>query len=124
MQNKSERNGTKNHFRNFIIACILGWMFATNRDGRKHGIKLLCIDISPDETYIWYSGIWHGIFFLPNWMWNGFNDDILYKANYYTPAYNFWWWFFSIVTTLLIVWLYNIPKTIKMIIEIIMEKFQ
>ena len=88
------------------------------------GLSYFVCDISPDETYSWYAGIWHGIFFLPNWMWNGFNDDILYKANSYTAAYNFWWWFFSIITTLFIVWLYNIPKTIKMIIEMIVEKFQ
>lgn len=86
------------------------------------GLSYFVCDIVPDETYSWYSGIWHGLFFLPNWMWNGFNDDILYKANSYTSAYNFWWWVFSIVTTIFILWLYNIPKTIKMIIEILVEK--
>lgn len=50
-------------------------------------------DIDPNKTYSWYSGIWHGIFCIPNLVRGVFYSDVLYKANNYTSAYNFWWWF-------------------------------
>ncbi len=51
---------------------------------------LLC-DIDPEKTYTWYSGIWHGLFFIPNLIRSWFSDAI-FKANYYTTGYNDWWW--------------------------------
>ena len=49
-------------------------------------------DIEPDKTYTWYSGIWHGLFCIPNWIRSFFYSDVLCKANYYTTGYNVWWW--------------------------------
>lgn len=73
-------------------------------------------DISPETAYTWYSGIWHGLFFLPNWMWNGINGS-LYKAENYTTAYNVLWWIFTISSTSFVLWLYDIPGTIKSLFE-------
>lgn len=53
--------------------------------------RWLC-NISPYEEYVWYHGIWHALFFLPNWILSWFFDDVLYKAVYHTTAYNVWWW--------------------------------
>ena len=55
---------------------------------------LLC-DINPDKYYTWYSGIWHGLFFIPNLIrsWLG---DAIYKANEYSTAYNIFWWIFTV----------------------------
>lgn len=64
----------------FLLCCFLGW--------------LLC-DIEPGEKYSWYSGIWHGMFFLVNWVRSWFTDA-LYKAEEYTAAYNVFYWIFSI----------------------------
>lgn len=64
-----------------LVSYFIGW--------------LLC-DINPDETYTWYSGIWHGMFFVPNLIRSWFSDA-LYKAENYTPAYNVFWWIFTIV---------------------------
>lgn len=50
----------------------------------------LC-NIEPGTTYSWYSGIWHGLFFIPNLVRSWFGDT-LYKAEYYTTAYNIFWW--------------------------------
>ena len=36
-----------------FVSCFIGW--------------LLC-DIDPNKTYTWYSGIWHGMFFIPNFI--------------------------------------------------------
>lgn len=55
-----------------LVSCFAGW--------------LLC-DIAPNETYTWYSGIWHGLFFFQNLILSWFTDA-LYKAEYYTTAYN------------------------------------
>lgn len=52
--------------------------------------EFIC-NINPAETYSWYSGIWHGIFFAPNLVRSWFENS-LYKAKYYTTAYNVWWW--------------------------------
>lgn len=59
----------------------------------------LC-DINPEETYSWYSGIWHGLFFIPNCIFHDIRADALYKANFYTTAYNVWWWIFTIFSVL------------------------
>lgn len=48
-------------------------------------------NIDPFETYSWYSGIWHGIFFIPNLVRSWFGDT-LYKAELYTTGYNVFWW--------------------------------
>lgn len=62
---------------------------------------LLCeIDSNPDIVYTWYSGIWHGLFFFPNWVLSWFTDTIC-KAEVYTVAYNIFHWIFSIISTLI-----------------------
>ena len=58
----------------------------------------LC-DIEPRETYTWYSGIWHGCFFMCNWIRSWFTNA-LYKAEAYTTAYNIFYWIFSILSVL------------------------
>lgn len=59
-----------------IVSCLLSWW--------------LC-DINPEKTYSWYSGIWHGWFFIGNLI-RSFFGNALYKAANYTTAYNMWWW--------------------------------
>lgn len=59
---------------------------------------LLC-DISPDTEYTWYSGIWHGLFFVANFIRSLFTDA-LYKAEIYTSAYNVFYWIFSVISVL------------------------
>ncbi len=69
----------------YILICMFfGW--------------LLC-DIEPSKEYSWYSGIWHGLFFIPNWIRSWFGDA-LYKAENYTTAYNISWWIFTILSTI------------------------
>ncbi|MEZ3423036.1 MAG: hypothetical protein K1W39_04915 [Lachnospiraceae bacterium] len=50
----------------------------------------LC-EINPETTYSWYHGIWHGIFFIPNFLKSIFTDA-LFKAELYSNAYNVFWW--------------------------------
>ena len=59
---------------------------------------LLC-DIDAAKDYSWYSGIWHGLFFFPNWIRSWFSDA-LYKAESYTTAYNVFYWIFSILSVI------------------------
>lgn len=44
--------------------------------------------INPDVTYSWYSGIWHGIFWVPNLIMSLFSDSIYMKAHLCTIGYN------------------------------------
>lgn len=67
-----------------VVYCVLG--------------KLLC-DIDPNVEYTWYSGIWHGLFFVANFVRSWFTDA-LYKAEIYTSGYNVCYWIFSIWTVL------------------------
>lgn len=62
-----------------LVYCFLGW--------------LLC-DINPEKEYTWYSGIWHGMFFVVNLVRSWFTNA-LYKAEIYTATYNFFYWIFS-----------------------------
>ncbi len=67
-----------------LIYCFLGW--------------LLC-DIDPGESYSWYSGIWHGLFFVPNLLRSWFSDAI-FKAEIYTSAYNVFYWIFAVLSVI------------------------
>lgn len=67
-----------------IVALVLG--------------KLLC-DIDVAKEYVWYSGIWHGLFFVPNFI-RYLILDAPYKAELYTSAYNVFYWIFSILSTI------------------------
>lgn len=62
------------------------------------GIILACFlcNIYNGETYSWLSGIWHGMFFLPNFVRHLYDPDTLYKASSCTTMYNIYWWFFAI----------------------------
>lgn len=81
-----------------LVSCFAGW--------------LLC-DIAPNETYTWYSGIWHGLFFFQNLILSWFTDT-LYKAEYYTTAYNVFWWFFTVISCFC-----RVPITIRFCVEAI-----
>jgi hypothetical protein len=61
----------------FLMVCILA-------------NKVCYIDAS--SHYTWYSGIWHGIFVVPNFVLSLFIDGIYCKAQVYTTGYNIWWW--------------------------------
>ena len=67
-----------------IVYCFFGW--------------LLC-DIEPGKEYTWYSGIWHGMFFVVNLVRSWFTNS-LYKAEIYTPSYNVFYWIFSVFSVL------------------------
>lgn len=51
----------------------------------------LC-DIQSGIEYTWYSGIWHGLFVIPNLILSLFFDGIHMKAEISTSAYTFFWW--------------------------------
>ena len=72
-----------------IIIAVLTYMF----------IGWLLCDIDPEKYYSWYSGIWHGLFFIPNLLRSWFGDA-LYKATNYTTAYNVWWGITTIMSCL------------------------
>lgn len=57
-------------------------------------------NISPEEYYVWYHGIWHGIFIIPNWIVSFFDSDVLCKAENYSIGYNIWWWVLLIIQIL------------------------
>ena len=57
---------------------------------------LLC-NIHENEMYSWLSGIWHGMFFVPNFIRNLVDSEVLYKATNYTAVYNIFWWLVSII---------------------------
>ena len=82
-------------FGDVLLCCILTLVIVALVIGLFIGIASLIAmwlcNIKPDTTYSWYSGIWHGIFFLPNLVRSWFGNA-LYKAEYYTTAYNVWWW--------------------------------
>lgn len=53
--------------------------------------RWLCT-IDAEEYYVWYQGLWHGLFIIPNWIMSWFNDDVLCKAENYSTGYNVCWW--------------------------------
>lgn len=66
----------------FIIGIFLVFCLLSNK---------IC-NIIPNKTYTWSSGIWHGLFGIPNWILSWFSDNTYYKAPNSTTAYSIWWW--------------------------------
>lgn len=58
------------------------------------GASFWC-NIDPTENYTWFSGWWHGVCVLPNYVLSLFTGDTLIKAENYTTAYNVFWWMFT-----------------------------
>ena len=52
---------------------------------------LLC-NVKENELYVWYSGIWHGLFAIPNFIRGLFWDNVLSFANVHTVAYTIFYW--------------------------------
>ena len=59
----------------------------------------LC-NIDPEKTYSWYSGVWQGLFCIPNWIRSFIYNGVLCKAIHFTPGYNFCWWIMLIISIL------------------------
>jgi len=62
-------------------------------------VALWLCNINPVVSYSWISGIWHGLFFLPNFILSLFTNHI-YKAVIYGSAYNLFWWIATIFSTI------------------------
>ena len=95
----------------FIVLFLVGvvfWMLGLKRFYTEFWISIilatLFCKINPEETYYWYSGIWHGMFFIPNLLLHCFFSNALYKANVYTMAYNINWWIFTIFSVIYACW--------------------
>lgn len=119
----------------FIVLFLVGvvfWMLGLKRFYTEFCISIilatLFCKINPEETYYWYSGIWHGMFFIPNLLLHCFFSNALYKANVYTMAYNINWWiftiFFSYICMLVVICIFFYSKCLirKKKMEMKMEK--
>ena len=73
--------------------------------------KLIC-DIDAQEHYSWLSGIWHGVFVVPNYICSVFNPNVLYKALNYTFMYNLLWW---------ITFIFQIPSILYILYDAIVK---
>lgn len=52
---------------------------------------LLC-NVKENELYVWYSGVWHGLFAIPNFIRGLFWDNVSCFANVHTVAYTIFYW--------------------------------
>lgn len=66
-----------------VIQAFIGWLFC---------------DIDKHKYYTWYYGVWHGLFFVQNWLRSWFVDSALCKVKHYSTGYNLWWWIFTILS--------------------------
>lgn len=73
--------------------------------------KWFC-NIDSEDTYSWISGIWHGIFVVPNYVRHTMDSVILYKAADYSTMYNIFWWIIVVL---------QIPTFITFIVKLFVE---
>lgn len=64
--------------------------------GLEIALAWLICDIDVSESYSWLSGLYHGLFVLPNYIRSLFNDNILFVANNHTTAYIIFYWISAI----------------------------
>lgn len=61
--------------------------------------KFVC-NIQQGEAYSWLSGIWHGLFFVPNYIRSVGGTGLLYKATNASVMYDVFYWIFAVITFL------------------------
>lgn len=85
------------------IATLFRFIRNASVIGLSIGIGMLigCFicNIHTNESYSWISGIWHGAFFIPNFVRYCMDPNILYKAVDCTTMYTFWWWLTVVIQT-------------------------
>ena len=60
-------------------------------------------NISPNDTYCWYHGIYHGICFFPNWVMSWFSDRLwMGDIETNTIAYNLFFKLFGDISLIVI----------------------
>ncbi len=80
-----------------IVYIFIGW--------------ILC-PIDQFETYSWYSGIWHGTFFVPNLVKDYFVQPTPFIAETCTAAYTVFYYIFALFSVLLCVGIFTYnPKS-------------
>ena len=88
-----------------LLFTLFGFVLAISRVAVPLliGVILACLlcNIHESETYSWLSGIWHGMFFVPNYLRHIVDSDVLYKAVNYTVMYNVYWWIISVMETIM-----------------------
>lgn len=74
-------------------------------------------NISPNDTYCWYHGIYHGICFFPNWVMSWFSDR-LWTAGIDNTAYTLFFKLFGDISLIVIlVMIVGLIASIRYIFE-------
>lgn len=97
-------------FNSFLIGFCLPIVIAL---GIEVVLAYFFCNIDASDSYSWISGIWHGLFIVPNFILHMFSDDILYFAEYHTTAYTIFYWLTAI--------LFILPPQIKGLFELIIN---
>lgn len=79
------------------------------------GIAWLICNIDASDTYSWISGVFHGLFVVPNFVRHLFSNDILFFAENHTIAYTIFYW----LTTILFILPPQIKGLFKLIIDLV-----
>ena len=95
----------------FKIKKIVRFLFIAL--GIEVGIAWLICNIDASETYSWISGVFHGLFIVPNFVRHLFSNDILFFAEYHTTAYTIFYWLTAV--------LFILPPQIKGLFKLIID---
>ena len=97
-------------FNSFLLGFCLPIAFAL---AIETCIAWLICNIDVSDTYTWISGVFHGLFVVPNFIRHLFDEDILYFAEYHTTAYTIFYWLTAI--------LFILPPQIKGLFKLIID---
>lgn len=97
-------------FNSFLLGFCLPIAIAL---GIEVGIAWLICNIDALDTYSWISGVFHGLFIVPNFVRHLFSNDILFFAEYHTTAYTIFYWLTAI--------LFILPPQIKGLFKLIVD---
>lgn len=92
-QHKDGPFKTKKIIRFFFNSFLLGFCLPIAIAlGIEVGIAWLICNIDASDTYSWISGVFHGLFIVPNFVRYLFSNDILFFAENHTTAYTIFYW--------------------------------
>lgn len=97
-------------FNSFLLGFCLPIVIAL---GIEVGLACFICNIDASDSYSWISGVFHGLFIVPNFIRHLFSADILYFAEYHTTAYTIFYWLTAI--------LFILPPQIKGLFTLIID---
>ena len=100
IQSSTQKQQKMKKFLNYLPSVLLGILYFILPICIVCFLSWLLCRIDPEKCYRWYSGIWHGIFLVPNVILHLFFHSVPVKATCFSSCYNLFFWISAVLSIL------------------------